>query len=170
MKSLEKATLNQHLYPCVLLFNWIAAISVIAMMILTCIDVFLRFLRCPIPGVYETIGLIGALFVSFSLANTSLTHSHIAVDFIVSKLSQKWQRVIHTIYSFVAIVFFAVVAWQSLWYALDLKANGVVSSTLQIPTYPFVMGISIGCILLCVVLVFQCLEHIFFISALEKKR
>ncbi|MBF0450229.1 MAG: TRAP transporter small permease [Candidatus Magnetomorum sp.] len=148
-----------HLYPSVLLFNWAAALSVLAMMVLTCIDVFLRFLRCPIPGVYETIGLIGALFVSFSLANTSMTHSHIAVDFIVKKFSQATQRIIHSVYSIISTGFFGLIAWQSFWYALDLRASGEVSSTLQIPTYPFVLGISIGCIMLCLLLFAQCLEY-----------
>jgi TRAP-type C4-dicarboxylate transport system permease small subunit len=154
-----KSKIINQLFPTVLLFNWIASLTVIAMMLLTCIDVILRFLRCPLPGVYETVGLLGAIFVSFSLANTSLTKSHIAVDFLVNKLSQEIQDIIYCIHTLVSTGLFGLIAWQSIWYALDLKANGEVSSTLQISTYPFVFGVAIGCFMLCLVLSAQFIEN-----------
>jgi TRAP-type C4-dicarboxylate transport system permease small subunit len=154
-----KSKITNQLYPLILLFNWIASLTVIAMMLLTCIDVILRFLRCPIPGVFETIGLLGAIFVSFSLANTSLTQSHIAVDFLVKKLPSKIQEIIYCIHTLVATGLFGLLAWQSIWYALELRSNGEVSPTLQISTYPFVFGIAIGCFMLCLVLSAQFIDH-----------
>jgi len=167
--SLMKSKISNQLFPMVLLFNWIASLSVIAMMLLTCFDVLLRFFRCPIPGVYETVGLLGAVFVSFSLANTSMTKSHIAVDFLVQKLAQNIQDIIFCIHTLVASVLFGFIAWQSIWYALELKANGEVSSTLQIPTYPFVFGVSIGCFMLCLVLSAQLIDSAYSILSNTKQ-
>jgi len=166
-----KLKMTKQLFPSVLLFNWIASLIVITMMLLTCIDVILRFLRCPIPGVYETVGLLGAIFVSFSLANTSMTHSHIAVDFLVKKLSPKIQDMIYCIHTLIATVLSGLIAWQSIWYALELKSNGEVSPTLQISTYPFVFGVAIGCILLCLVLSAQFIDSGYgLISRMKEKQ
>jgi len=150
--------ITNQIYPFVLLFNWIASLAIIAMMLLTCFDVVFRFFRCPIPGVYETVGLFGAIFVSFSLANTSLTQSHIAVDFLVKKLSPVIQDIIYCVHSLIATGLFGLIAWQSIWYALELKANGEVSSTIQISIYPFVFGVAIGCFMLCLVLSAQLID------------
>ena len=155
MKSMQN-----RLYPLVLTFNWIASLSVVAMMLLTCMDVLLRFFRCPIPGIYETVGLIGAIFVSFSLANTSMTNGHIAVDFLLKKLPQTIQKCIHCTHSFISTILFGLIAWQSFLYALDLKEIGEVSATLQISIHPFVFGISIGCTMLCLVLMAQFVAHV----------
>jgi TRAP-type C4-dicarboxylate transport system permease small subunit len=166
-----KSKITNQLFPSILFFNWIASFTVIAMMLLTCIDVILRFLRCPIPGVYETVGLLGAIFVSFSLANTSMTKSHIAVDFLVRKLSQKIQDMIYCIHTLIATVLFGLIAWQSIWYALELKANNEVSPTLQISTYPFVFGLAIGCFMLCLVLSTQFIDSGYdLIYRLKEKR
>ncbi|CAN2040437.1 TRAP transporter small permease [Candidatus Magnetomoraceae bacterium gMMP-15] len=138
-------------------FNWVAAASVTAMMLLTCADVILRIFRCPIPGTYEIVGLLGAVFVSFSLAHTSMERGHIAVNFLVEKFSKKIQKIIDGINSLICSVLFALITWQSVIYAQSLKEAGEVSLTLQIPIYPFIYGISIGCGMLSIVLFTRCL-------------
>lgn len=136
-------------------FNWLAAGAVALMMMLTCADVFLRYLRRPIPGTYEMVGLLGAVFVSFSLAQTSVEKGHIAVDFLVQKLSPRTQTVIECVNALISTGLFAMVSWQSALYAGSLRTLKEVSLTLQMPIYPFVYGISIGCGMLCLVLLMR---------------
>ena len=45
-------------------------------------------------------------------------------------------------------------------YAADLQAFGEVSMTLQMPVYPFVYGIAVGCWLLVLVLVVRVLKNL----------
>ena len=146
------------LHPPARWFNWIAAIAVTAMMLLTCADVLLRILRCPIPGTYEIVGLLGATFVSFSLAHTTTERGHIAVDFIVQKLPLRLQDLVDCINSIICAFLFAVITWQSVVYALDLKNSGEVSMTLQMPIHPFVFGIALGCGMLSLVLFLRSVE------------
>ena len=141
--------------------NWIAAGSIIVMMVLTTLDVILRNFRVPIPGTYEIIGMLGALVISFSLAYTSLEKGHIAVEFLVQKLSVKAQNIITAFVEFTGFLFFIIVSWQSYIYAAGLRASGEVSMTLQLPTYPFVLGVSLGCAILTLVLLKE------FIKALK---
>jgi TRAP-type C4-dicarboxylate transport system permease small subunit len=125
------------------------------MMLLTCGDILLRFLRRPIPGTYEMVGFLGSLGVSFALAHTSLERGHIAVDFLVQRLSEPLQRLVDGINALVCAVLFGLAAWHSLRYGMDLKAAGEVSMTLQLPVYPFVWGVAAGCGMLTVVLVMR---------------
>lgn len=136
--------------------NWLAGASIVAMMLVTVMDVTLRFFRCPIPGTYDVVGLLGALTISLSLGYTSVEKGHIAVDFLVSRFSPKTRNRIHAFNSLVATVFFAAVAWESIAYAMSLRAAGEVSPTLKLPIHPFVMGIAGGCVLLCCVLLAEC--------------
>ena len=137
------------------IFNRVASVSVIIMMFLTCADVILRYFRCPIPGTYEMVGLLGSIFVSFSLAKTSLDNGHIAVDFFFQKLPVSARKVIEFTNTFVCTILFGLIAWYSFIYAVDLRRTGEVSMTLQIPVYPFVLGIALGCAMLSVILVLQ---------------
>ncbi len=136
-------------------FNWIAAAAIVGMMLLTTMDVILRFFRMPVPGTYEIVGLLGAVAISFSLAYTSIEKGHIAVEFLVRKFSEKTQIIIDIINNFIASIFFGIVSWRSAFYAMELLRSGEVSSTLQMPTYPFVFGVAIGCGLLALVLMIE---------------
>lgn len=132
--------------------NWIAMLSVCVMMFLTVADVILRLFRRPITGAYELVGLAGAAFVSFSLAYTSVERGHIAVDFLVQKLSARGQKLVDCVTAFVCTLLFGIITWYAVQYAVSMRKTGEVSLTLKVPLYPFVAGIAIGCALLCIVL------------------
>ena len=134
------------------LFNWVAAAAVAGMMVLTCLDIVLRLFRHPIPGTYEMVGFLGAVFAAFSLGYTSVNRGHIAVDFLVQKLSPRPQNWVDGVNALICSIFFGFLARQCLVYAADLKSFGEVSMTLQMPIYPFVYGIAAGCFLLTLVL------------------
>ena len=133
-------------------FNWVAAGAVVAMMCLTCADVILRIFRHPIPGTYEIVGLLGSVVIAFSIGYTSVAKGHIAVEFLVQKFPVRVQTCIDTLNDLISTCLFGLITWQSIVYASDLKQSGEVSLTIQMPIYPFVYGIALGCGLLCLVL------------------
>lgn len=133
-------------------FNYAACFTIVVMMLLSCADVTMRFFGAPIPGTYEMVGFLGAVIVSFSLANTSLHRGHVAVELIFEKLPLKVQIIVDVFGNLVSTILFGLIAWQSLAYGRDLQRSGEVSLTLQMPLHPFVYGIAIGCGLLALVL------------------
>jgi len=155
MMRLEKQTDNLSTA-----FNWVAGVSILVMMILTCADVVLRFFRHPIPGTYEIVGLMGTVGVSFALAYTTVQQGHIAVEFLVRKMPEKVQEVLAAGVDLVSTLLFGIITWQSVVYALDLRRTGEVSLTVEIPVYPFVFGIALGCCLATVVLAIRCYREI----------
>ena len=143
-------------------FNLAAGACIVAMMFLTCADVFLRLFRRPVPGAYEIVGFLGALFISFSLAYTSYQKGHIAVGFLIQKLSAGTQVVIMCINDILGSAFFAVTAMQCVIYGNGLRLNGEVSMTLKMPVFPVVYGIGIGCGLLSLLLFYLGVSNIFY--------
>lgn len=139
-------------------FNTVAGAAVVVMMLLTCADVLLRLLRHPIPGAYELVGFLGTVIVSFSLALTSLSKGHIAVEIVVARLPRRVQTAIEAVTSMIGAALFALITWQSLIYALDMRQSGEVSVTLTMPIYPFIFGIAAGSALLVLVLLLDSLR------------
>ena len=132
--------------------NWAAGLALVAMMLLTVVDVILRSFRHPVPGTYEMVGLLGSVVISFSLAYTSVEKGHIAVEVLVRRFSRKLQALISAGNALVAVLLFAVITWRCIVYGLALLEKGEVSLTLEIPIYPFVFGVAVGCGMLCPVL------------------
>lgn len=133
-------------------FNWLAAGAILSMMLLTCADVVLRFFRHPIPGTYELVGLMGTVGASFALAYTTAKKGHIAVEFLTGRMPEKVQSVVAAGGELISTLLFGIITWQSTVYALDLRRTGEVSLTIEMPVYPFVLSIAIGCCLACLVL------------------
>jgi len=134
-------------------FNILACAAVIAMMLLSTADVVLRLFGQPIPGTYELVGSLGTVVVSFALAFTSMEKGHIAVEILVEKLPSRTQLAIEAFCNLIGALLFGVIAYQAILYALDFRKSGEVSATLQMPAYPFIFGIAIGCALLCLLLI-----------------
>jgi TRAP-type C4-dicarboxylate transport system permease small subunit len=136
-------------------FNAVSCTAIITMTLLTCADVVLRLFGHPILGTYEMIGFLGSIVVSFSLAYTSVEKGHVSVEILVEKLPEKLQFVIDGIGAIIGAILFGLITWQSAVYALDMKSSGEVSMTLQMPVYPFLLGIAAGCGMLCLVLIIE---------------
>ncbi|MDY0132977.1 MAG: TRAP transporter small permease [Desulforegulaceae bacterium] len=138
--------------------NYGACITLFLMMLITCVDIIMRFFRHPLPGAYELVGFFGSLTVAFALAATSLGKGHIAVEYLVSKFPEKLHNFIERINCFVCSIIFGVITYQTFLYSFSLKASNEVSMTLQVPLYPFSMGIAVGCAMVSIVMLFQSLN------------
>jgi len=137
---------------------WVAGASIVAMMLLTCADVVLRYLRRPIPGTYELVCFLGALAVGFAMAHTSVQRGHVSVSVLTRLLPPRMQAGVACTTGLLSFVFFALIGWQSHRYAGQLLASGEVSLTLQLPFYPFVYGIGLSAWAVCLVLLPRILE------------
>jgi len=138
---------------------WVAGTAIVAMMLLTCADVVLRYFRRPIPGTYELVCFLGAIAVSFAMAHTSIEKGHVSVSFIVTLFPSRLQRLIECMTSCFGFFFFALLAWQSFIYANDLYASHEVSLTLELPFYPFVYGIGFSAAVVCLILLSDVIKN-----------
>ncbi|HIE07992.1 MAG TPA: TRAP transporter small permease [Desulfarculaceae bacterium] len=137
------------------LMNYLAAASIIAMMLLTCADVLLRLFKHPILGTYELVGLLGALTIAFAIPATTLSKGHVAVDFLVEKLPTGVQKIFAVVANLLSLALFSLIAWQSFLYANILRSSGEVTLSLEMPFYPIVYAISAASLLVCIVLILE---------------
>ena len=146
------------------LLFWVAGMAIVVMMLLTCSDVVLRFLRRPIPGTYELVCFLGAVAVAFAMAHTSMEKGHVAVSVVVGLFPRRVRGIIESITSISGFILFALIAWQSVLYANDLRVSGEVSLTLELPFYPFVYGIAFSAGAVCLILLSDLFTNLMKVS------
>jgi TRAP-type C4-dicarboxylate transport system permease small subunit len=141
---------------------WVAGVILIFMMLVTVIDVGLRYFGKNIPGTYELVCLAGALLVCFAIAQTSLEKGHIFVDLLLDHIGPGWNRFLVVITKIAGSLFFLLVVWSFLLKGNDLRVSKEVLPTLRVPFYPIVYGLSLCCIVESLVLFSQAIEAAFF--------
>jgi TRAP-type C4-dicarboxylate transport system permease small subunit len=136
----------------------IAGIALACSMFLTVADVILRQFKVPIVGTYELVGLLGAVVVGFAIPQTSRLQGHVIMDYAVSKLPRTLTKVFSVVTRILAIFTFTIIGWQLWVLGTDLRTSGEVTLTLQLPFYPVAYGISVCCLVECLVLLFDLWE------------
>jgi TRAP-type C4-dicarboxylate transport system permease small subunit len=123
----------------------IGGLFLIAMVALTCANVFLRLVWIPVAGTFELMGYFGAVLTAFAMGYTQLKKGYIAVDIVVTGFKKKNQNILNAVNAIICSAFFVLVTWQISKYAANLSKTGEVTETLQIIYYPFTYAVSVGC-------------------------
>jgi TRAP-type C4-dicarboxylate transport system permease small subunit len=132
-------------------FNFVAGVSLIFLMLLTVVDVVLRSFRSPVVGTYELVMFAGAVVIGFSTPLTSWLRAHIYVDFFILKFSPTVRNIFNVATRCLVTVLFFLIGWNLIKFGMDLQKSGEVSLTLQMPFYPVVYGVGVCCFVQCLV-------------------
>ncbi len=146
-------------------FSWVGGVALLTLTGIACANMVLRPLGSPLTGAYELVGFLGALAVALPLGYTQIFRSHISVDILATRYSKRTNRIVNGISSFLCMIFFMLVGWQTAKYATLIWKRGETSETLRIIYHPFVYVVSICCFLLTLVLLIDFLKSFAF----EKK-
>ncbi len=142
-------------------FIFVAGSFMVAMIVITCANIFSRIIWIPIKGTFELMGFFGAVVTAFALGYTQAKKAHISVDILVNLFPQQLQKIISGINNLICAVFFGLAGWQIAKLAGNLRASGEVTETLRIIYYPFTYGVALGCFLLALVLLIELVELFF---------
>jgi len=140
---------------------WMAVVFLVAMMFLTCSNIFLRMLWLPVKGTFELMGYFGAIVTAFALGYTQIKRGHIAVTILVDSFSKRARKILTGTNNLTCMLFFALAAWQSGKYATSLLKAGEVTETLRIIYYPFTYGVALGFALLSLAFLVEILQSLF---------
>lgn len=139
----------------------IAGFCMVGMMGLIVVNILLRaFFKRPILGTIECVVFLAVAMISLALAYCAVQNGHIAVDFVFCRLPQKMQALIGNAVDAVALIFWGACAWQVGKYAQSMAASGAVSSTVQIPLYPFIYIVAFSLAALSLVLLMSIAESV----------
>lgn len=128
------------------IFGAIGAAFILAIMILTTIDVVGRYvIGSPLKGSVEISEILFLSAVYLGLSYTHLFREHVGVDLFVSRLSQRTRLVLETIMLLLALFTYGVLAWRgagAFWTSLETGEYrwGLIS----IPLWPARLMIPLG--------------------------
>ncbi len=140
---------------------FVAGVFLVAMIVLTCSNIFLRIIWVPVRGTFELMGFMGAIVTSFALGYTQMTKGHICVDILFRKFSGKTIKILTCVNNIICMLFFMIIAWQLADKGLVMMETGEVTETLRIIYHPFIFGVAIGCSFLSIVFFAEVVRIIF---------
>jgi TRAP-type C4-dicarboxylate transport system permease small subunit len=140
---------------------FVGGLFLVAMICLTCANIFFRIIWFPIRGTFEFMGYFGAIVTAFALAYTEMNRGHIAVDVMVNRFPKKIQKVLYIVNSLVCFVFFAIATVYIFQKATILLRTGEVTETLQIIYYPFTYAVALGFGILSLVMLSNTIKTLF---------
>lgn len=139
----------------------IACIVLFAMMLLTVFDVCFRyFLDDPISGVTELTEILMACLSFLGLAWCAIKDQHLKVDLLISRLHPRTQGMIDTTMLLLGLCLVSLISWRIIAEAAALYHLKITSSLLNVPVYPFYIIASMGCAMLCLVMIGIILQNI----------
>lgn len=125
--------------------NGAAAGILAVMMFFTAADVGLRYIfNRPIKGSYEIQSFMMSLAIAFALAYCAVRKNHISVDVFLLKLSDRVRASLGLFTHLVGLAFLVLVTWQSIKYAVMQEKAHTLATTIPVPHWPFIVGVSLG--------------------------
>jgi TRAP-type C4-dicarboxylate transport system permease small subunit len=142
-------------------FEWIGVIGIILMFLVNFIDVVgAKLFLWPVPGATEVIGFSQIVAIAPAIAFTLLLNRHIRVEFIIMRLPKRIGATISSFSSFLGLVTFVLILWQSFLYGQSLQKAGEIGSTSRIPFYPFAYFIAFCSIPVCLAFLVEVLTSL----------
>jgi TRAP-type C4-dicarboxylate transport system permease small subunit len=117
------------------LMEILAGIALIGVMLLIGADIVGRIFGHPVPGTYEIVSVAGGLIIGLALPATSRTKGHVSTDFLLEKVSVRFQRILAITTRFIGIVVFLLAGLGMVMMGVRLKASGEVTAVLAFPFY-----------------------------------
>jgi TRAP-type C4-dicarboxylate transport system permease small subunit len=113
----------------------VAAVSIMVMMMITCVDVLLRVFNRPIKGAYDLVQIAMIITITGALPYATAVKGHVAIEVFYHKLSRTGRIIMDTFIRLLAMALFVLLGIKSLTYGQHLKATGQVTMTLGIPLF-----------------------------------
>ncbi len=110
----------------------------------TVTDALLRWLaNAPIPGVRDAAALFIAAAIACSLPICIAERRHITIRLFGRLLGPRGEAALEAFGNFIALVVFAVMAWQIWLYAVHLAAEKETTMVLAWPLSPWWRGVAV---------------------------
>lgn len=129
----------------------VAGVAILGMVMLVTFNVITRKLfSWSIPGFYEILGLIGAVFYSFGIVYGATKGQHIVMDMVVRRLPPGWQKICELLTRLIILLFCGLLAYAGLEVTSSMLEERTYD--IQIPVAPFRFIVVIVFILLALLI------------------
>ena len=139
--------------------SWLSAAGMVLfmlMVILTFVDVFLRYLfGSSLPGTTEVVSLLMVVVVFASIAATQWQKSHVTMDILTARLSDKNAALLAVVTNFWSLATTLICLGIAVQYAVDTPS---VTLVLRVPLWPVIAFMAFGFFLLALAILHDFLE------------
>jgi TRAP-type C4-dicarboxylate transport system permease small subunit len=141
--------------------EWLGVIGILLMFLANFVDVVgAKLFLWPLPGATEVISFSQVVAIAPAIAFTLILGRHIRVEFIIDRFPKRVRAAITSISSFLSLILFALIVWQSYLYGESLRKAGEIGSTSHLPFYPFAYLIAFCCIPVCLVFLMEVIKSL----------
>ena len=129
----------------------VAAVCILILMILTTLDVVLRYiLNRPLKGALEISEILFLAAVFLGMAYTQLFREHVNADLLVSRLSKRTSLVLETVMFLPALLIYGLLTWQGTLAFWDSFITGEYRwGLIRIPLWEARLMVPLGTFFLC---------------------
>ncbi len=139
----------------IILFAYIAGLSVLSMMAITVADVILRIFNIGITGAYDLVRAFGVIAVACALPYVTAAKGHIAIEFFYHKCNHQGKLLLDFLFRICSLVIFGGLAIQTFRHGLSLYRSGEVFPNLGMPVFWIPFVISFNCFLMMIVFIYH---------------
>jgi TRAP-type C4-dicarboxylate transport system permease small subunit len=136
----------------------IAGTTLVFVMLLTVLDVILRYFGHPIIGVYDLVSLGGGIVIGFSMPLAAERKVHVFMEMALQANSRTGKRVLRLLTRLIVFGISFLVAWNLIRLGLGFRETGEVSLTIKIVYYPIALGLGICFFIQMLVILVEILE------------
>ena len=143
------------------IFGNVAVVILVAMMLLTVADVFMRHaFNRPLLGTAEVTQFMMVTLAFLAMVLVTGLRAHIKVDLLTKYIPPMTRTVSEGVYYLLGIVPFSFISWQNFIRAGEMQQTHQISELLSIPFYPFYLLLAVSCGLVALLLLINLLQCI----------
>jgi TRAP-type C4-dicarboxylate transport system permease small subunit len=121
----------------------VAGVTLMVVMLMTVLDVILRYFGRPITGIYDLVALGGAVIIGFSIPWAAQKKIHVFMEMAQMFQSKMVELVLLLFARLLALAISIVVGWNLILLGTGFMKTGEASLTIQIAFYPVAIGLGI---------------------------
>ena len=133
----------------------IAGITLISVMLMTVLDVILRYFGRPITGIYDMVALGGAIVIGFSMPLAAERKVHVYMEMGLQAYGRTMKQILRLFTRLIIFGISFIAAWNLIRLGIDFRHTGEVSLTIKIVYYPIAIGLGACFFIQMLVLVVQ---------------
>ncbi len=135
-------------------FERVGMVALVVMVLAALIDVIgSKAFNWPLPGSTEITGVIQVVAIAAGLAFSKIDRRHISMDLFVDRLARQSKAAFGIFHAVLGLGFFVIATWMTFEYGVSQLQMHTGTFLLGIVYYPFSIWLSLGCLVMCLVLV-----------------
>jgi TRAP-type C4-dicarboxylate transport system permease small subunit len=121
----------------------IAGITLVTVMLMTVLDVILRYFGRPITGIYDIVALGGGIIIGCSMPLAAERRVHVFMEMGLQAYGRTGRQILSLFTRLIIFGISLLVAWNLIRLGIGFRETGEVSLTIKIVYYPIAIGLGI---------------------------